>query len=368
MAKRKQNGAADIDAVDAVAGELESPGQDAPEDRDRLLYALHERNRKLACLYAVGEALRARDLDRATFQRIARLVKKAAWHPEAARVRIVIDGATHAAETFDEAAPRVMIELVVAGRKRGMLEVCHTDASGVAAAATPFPPEERELIEAVARQITDALERGESEARLLQASKLASIGELAAGISHEICNPINGIINCADILIQNLEAGSDNRTYAELIRAEADRVAQIARNLLRFSRHDLEKHSRERPTALVRDVLALCAKKIARSRIDARVEAPESLPELLCHKEELLQVLMNLILNGIHALDERYPEADPDKVLSIRVRAGTCGGRRLLRFVVEDHGTGIAPAHMDRLFDPFFTTKGRDKGTGLGLS
>ncbi|MBM3290279.1 MAG: hypothetical protein FJY92_09025, partial [Candidatus Hydrogenedentes bacterium] len=78
--------------------------------------------------------------------------------------------------------------------------------------------------------------------------------------------------------------------------------------------------------------------------------------------------LMNLIINAIHALDERYPGADPHKKLFIRGAVATVARKQYLRLTVEDWGTGIDPVHIDRLFDPFFTTKGRDKGTGLGLS
>ncbi|MBP8129967.1 MAG: hypothetical protein KA184_10365 [Candidatus Hydrogenedentes bacterium] len=340
---------------------------DAEEESGRLLRALHARNRKLACLYAVGETLRGRDLDGVAFLRVARLVKKAALRPEATRVRIEVDGETYGDESPDPSAPCFAIALEIAGRKRGKLEVSHAPAPA-APEEPPFPAEECELIQAVARQVTDALERREAERRLLQASKLASIGELAAGVSHEICNPINGIMNCADILMQQLDPNSDVWSYAEMIRAEADRVARITRKLLRFSRHDLEKHSRERPSAMVNEVLVLCTKKLERSHIAVRVDVPESLPEMLCHKEEMLQVLMNLFLNSIHALDERFPGAHPEKQLLVSVRAGRHRGRRLLRFTLEDRGTGILPANKDRLFDPFFTTKGRDKGTGLGLS
>jgi signal transduction histidine kinase len=77
---------------------------------------------------------------------------------------------------------------------------------------------------------------------------------------------------------------------------------------------------------------------------------------------------MNLLINSLHALDERYPDADPDKILSLSAMIIDYKGKPYLRLTVEDHGCGIAPENMERMFDPFFTTKGRDKGTGLGLS
>ena len=94
----------------------------------------------------------------------------------------------------------------------------------------------------------------------------------------------------------------------------------------------------------------------------------EDLPKVRCRSERIQQVMMNLIINAIHALDERYPLADPKKKLLIRGAVAIVERRRYLRLTVEDWGTGIDPTYIDRLFDPFFTTKGRDKGTGLGLS
>jgi signal transduction histidine kinase len=119
---------------------------------------------------------------------------------------------------------------------------------------------------------------------------------------------------------------------------------------------------------IVNVVLSLSRKSIAKAHIDLNVDVPEDLPKVRCRSERIQQVLMNLIINAIHALDERYHGADDNKRLFIRGGVIANGRKRLMRLTVEDWGTGIEPIHIDRLFDPFFTTKGRDKGTGLGLS
>jgi signal transduction histidine kinase len=105
-----------------------------------------------------------------------------------------------------------------------------------------------------------------------------------------------------------------------------------------------------------------------KSHVDLRVDVPDDLPKIKCRSEQLQQVLMNLIINSLHALDEKYPKSHPDKVLSLTALPVELADRPFLRLTVEDRGCGIKPADMERLFDPFFTTKGRDKGTGLGLS
>lgn len=336
------------------------------EETNRLLRALSDRNRKLACLYAVSETLHAHEPGPESFVHIARLVKKASVHPEFTKVHIRLDGADHASEEIGECTQCIGIELEASGRKRGALEICHVNSSDEHHES--LSSQDRDLAEAVARQLVDFLERRDAEERLIQASKLASIGELAAGVSHEICNPVNGIINCADLLLQESPENSEGRVYLELIRREADRIAHIAKNVLRFSRRDLERHSRVSLRALLDEVLGVIGKRIERSGIALRIDIPDGIPPLLCHKEEMLQVLLNLMVNSMHALDERYPAGDPGKRLSVSARQGIQDGRTLVRLTVEDLGTGIDPSHLDRVFDPFFTTKERDKGTGLGLS
>jgi signal transduction histidine kinase len=212
------------------------------------------------------------------------------------------------------------------------------------------------------------IERRDAETKVLQASKLASIGELAAGVGHEINNPVNGIINCADILLETLEGGSKNHQFAELVRSEADRIAKIVRNLLTFSRQDRERHSPARLCDVVEAVLSLSRKKIAKSHVELTVNVPEDLPKLKCRSEQLQQVFMNLIINALHSLDDKYPQDNAKKKLNIIGRRIEFDGEPWIRLTIEDFGGGISPVHMERLFDPFFTTKGRDRGTGLGLS
>lgn len=332
------------------------------EETNRLLRALSGRNRSLACLYAVGETLRARNPSGETLHQVARGLKRVFAAAEAVSVRIELDGVSHETEGCRETALGVTKPLEVSGRRRGVVRVFRDLQS------PPFSPEDEELIGAVARQISDTLERYEAEAQLVQASKLASIGELAAGVSHEINNPVNAIINCADLIAQKPDMEPDAAAYVAMIRSEAERIAGIARNLLRFARRDIDRYARVPVPDLLDDVLALVQKRIAKARVRLETSVPEGLPALVCHKEELMQVLINLVLNSVDALDTRYPDGHADKVLHIQAEQRAIAETAAVRIIVEDGGTGIRPEHLERIFDPFFTTKGRDKGTGLGLS
>lgn len=174
-------------------------------------------------------------------------------------------------------------------------------------------------------------------------------------------------MNYAQLLLDEAAPGSRTAEFAREILHETERVANIVRNLLRFSRKDSEHHSPARMTDLVESTLSLIRTVIRHDQITLTATIPD-LPDLKCRSQQIQQVLMNLMTNARDALNERYPGHHPDKVLSISAGLFEKEGRRWIRLTVEDHGTGIPPEVRARMFDPFFTTKGRDQGTGLGLS
>lgn len=336
------------------------------EEKDRLLRVLNRRNIQITCLYRIGESVRSGQEFSAICGDVAETIRTSFQHPDQVCARISFDGTEYVRGQDAPSKHSILCDITVSGRKRGEVEIAYIGEFDPDAA--PFQSEERDLIEGIAAVLGETVERRDAQSKVIQASKLASIGELAAGVGHEINNPLNAIINCADILIHGLAEDTKERQFAELVRSESERIARIVRNLLTFSRQDREKHSPARLIDIVEAVLSLSRKKIAKSMVALTVDVPDNLPKLKCRSEQLQQVLMNLIINALHSLDEKYPTGDPDKVMEIVARPIELDGRPFLRLTVEDHGTGISGAHMDRLFDPFFTTKGRDVGTGLGLS
>ena len=212
-------------------------------------------------------------------------------------------------------------------------------------------------------------EKRQMEVHLRQQQKLESIGTLAGGVAHEINNPIMGIMNYAQLIYDRLDpAESRLREFSAGIIEETERVAEIVRNLLTFSRQEKQTHSPARMTDIVNDTLPLIRTIIKRDQITLQVDVPDDLPEIKCRSQQIQQVLMNLLTNARDALNQRYPEYDPDKVVTLTVRPFEKEGRRWLRTTVEDHGRGIPVEIREHIFDPFYTTKDRAIGTGLGLS
>jgi PAS domain S-box-containing protein len=344
-----------------------SETKNAQSEKDHLLQELNWRNKELNCLYRIGELVRGGDLDKEIQLEIVQILDGALNDSEVTGLRLSMDDVVTTSTHFQETPWKLSVEILVEDRHRGTLAIFFLHNQDENSEGSTLN-EKRSLLNAIARLLGESLGHREAEAKVLHASKLASIGELAAGVGHEINNPINSIINCADILMKQGESDSKLAQFSEHIRSEAERIATIVRDLLTFSRQDTTLFSAANMRDIVDTVLTLCGKNIEKSHIHLEVQVSDSLPRMECRSEQVQQVLMNLVINAIHALNEKYPNEDPNKKLAIEAVDHSDQPIPTLRLSVRDHGTGISPTHLERIYDPFFTTKGRDSGTGLGLS
>lgn len=211
-----------------------------------------------------------------------------------------------------------------------------------------------------------ARKRAEAEAR--RASHLASLGELAAGVAHEINNPINGIINYAQILLDELKGnGLDDEIAGRIIR-EGDRIAYIVKGLLSFARQRKEEKAPVFLREIVDECIVLVEAQLKKDKIDLRVNIPPRLHRILAHPQEIQQVLFNLISNARYALNMKNGERKGGKIIEISGENTTIEGRRYILLSCYDNGVGVPAVNVDRLMNPFFTTKPQSEGTGLGLS
>ncbi|MEW6749649.1 MAG: ATP-binding protein [Candidatus Latescibacterota bacterium] len=205
----------------------------------------------------------------------------------------------------------------------------------------------------------------ESQRRLMQAGKLASIGELASGVAHELNNPAGIILMRLARLAQEAESAGmspEAREDIQVIRRQVEKISRIVAGLVAFSGRS---SSALRPTevnGIVRRT-ALLVEDLARTRrVEVCLELGASLPSVWADSAQIEQVLLNLTNNALDAM----PDGGQ---LTFRTRPAEhprCG--RAVSIEVADTGTGIAAEHLPRIFDPFFTTKEVGKGTGLGLS
>lgn len=214
--------------------------------------------------------------------------------------------------------------------------------------------------------LRDITEEKALQAETMRAGQLASIGELAAGVAHEINNPINGIINYAQVLLDD-GSGGDSEVLQRIIK-EGERIAGIVRNLLAFARQREESVEEVAIGTVIDDALALIRHQMLKDGIGIAIEVPPGLPTLRVNPQQLQQVFLNLFSNARYALNQRYKARTPEKRLEITACQITLDGRPFLRATVKDYGTGIPPEIMGNIFDPFFSSKKPGDGTGLGLS
>ena len=226
------------------------------------------------------------------------------------------------------------------------------------------------LIIIIIRDLTEQrrleAEKEVMERQLFQSSKLASIGELSAGVAHEINNPLNGIINFAQLLKDDGVARTEeHRRMVDGIVGEGERIARIVRDLLTFARRDPSELARVHLAETVNASLSLFGHQFVKDGIGVEVSVEDGLPPVWADASRLRQVVINLISNAHHALRAK---AGGPKVLRVTARAVERAGVKRVHLEFYDNGAGIRREDIDKVFDPFFTTRRATGGTGLGLS
>lgn len=207
----------------------------------------------------------------------------------------------------------------------------------------------------------------DSQGRLVQAAKMASLGEMAGGISHEINNPLAIIVGKTDLLLDRLARGPIAPEVLEKdlskLKDTAFRISKIIRGLRSFARSgESDPFNLSRVTPLVEDSLELCRERFRHNAVDLRVDLSAD-AYIACRPSQVSQVVLNLLNN---AYDAVYGNSGAWIEIRTELRVSESGETAAI--VVTDSGNGIAPNVVEKLMQPFFTTKPVDKGTGLGLS
>lgn len=204
--------------------------------------------------------------------------------------------------------------------------------------------------------------------KLLQADRLASLGQLAASVAHEINNPISGVLNLSTLLERLMAKGefpagreADFRKYLSQISTETARVGRIVTDLLAFSRRSKPQRVPADLKKLVCSTLGLVSHKLKLINAEVVLDLQEDLPLVECDPSQIQQVILNLILNGAQAMQ-------PKGGGKLTIRTGLLSDRENVELYVADTGEGIAPENLSKIFDPFFTTQAEGKGVGLGLA
>ena len=210
----------------------------------------------------------------------------------------------------------------------------------------------------------DERQKVESETKLLQFEKQASIGKLAGGVAHEINNPLTGIVTFTQLLLKRSDLAAEVRADLETIAEQTDRVCKIVKGLLEFSRQAELNRELTDVNSLCRSAIALTDKQALIKGIRLSFDEGKQIPPITLDRNQMQSVLLNMILNALDAT-----EKGGQITLSTSIGMSPSDPSQMgVEIICNDSGCGIAPEHLDKIFDPFFTTKEVGRGTGLGLS
>jgi two-component system NtrC family sensor kinase len=206
----------------------------------------------------------------------------------------------------------------------------------------------------------DVTEVKRLETQLIQAEKLAAMGQMLAGVAHELNNPLTAILGASELLRERQGVDDNTKRQLEMTHRQARRAARIVQNLLEFSRPASPQKKTLDLNVVIERTLQLQDHSLRRNNVEVEFQPVPDLPSIVGDANQLIQIFLNLISNAEQAIREARPSG------RIQIRLGRSGTR--VTATVQDDGVGIPPEVLPKLFDPFFTTKRPGGGTGLGLS
>jgi len=326
--------------------------------------ALRERVKELTGLYSLAQLSERPEISLdELLQGIAALLPPAWQYPDIATGRIVLDGHSYSSASDRGGDVRQRAPIIVGGLDRGLVEVIYREERP-ALDEGPFLKEERKLLDAIAREVAVIIERREAAAererlheQLLHADRLATIGELAAGVAHELNEPLGAVLGFAQLARKHTDLPDPADQDIKKIESAALQAREIIRKLMVFARQTAPHKTRVNLNQLVEDGLYLLESRCAKSRIEVVRNLEEDLPDVVADASQLQQVLVNLVVNAIQAM----PEGG-------RLTIETRHRESSATLSVADTGLGMSDEVRERVFLPFFTTKDVNEGTGLGLA
>jgi signal transduction histidine kinase len=336
----------------------------AAMDQAEGMLELRERVKELSCLYAVSQIIVEADLERADrLRKIVAELPRAWLHPDRALARITLDRERFETPGYDAVGPVQRAELIVDGIQRGCVEVGYPLASPDDADRL-FLPDERNLLDNVARQISlyvtreeSAVRRTQLESQLRHSDRLATVGQLAAGFAHEINEPLSSVLGLAQLALKTPETPPQVAEDLRGIVVASLRARDIVKSLMVFAHQAPPAKSPIDLNEIAEEVLLLLEAVSEKPRLRLVRDLAAELPLVDGDPIQIRQVLVNLTVNGMQAIAD-------EGTVTVETRGE--GGNVIMS--VSDTGYGMTPDVMGRIFNPFFTTKEPGEGTGLGLA
>lgn len=335
------------------------------EDKINLEFRLHERIKELECLYGLAQMNieKANSSIHEILQEALSIIVKAWQFPEITEVKIKYDEHIFSTPLFHTGVSFQRADFYINQQNRGFIEICYTKPKPDSHEG-PFLLEERALINTVAQELSESIERYESkeekkilEQKLRHSDRLATLGELTAGIAHELNEPLGSILGFAQLIEEENQDNEQLQNDVGKIIKASIHAREVIRKLMLFSKYDEKNITTININEIIRDGLYLLENRCKKENINIMKVLANGLPTLEANSVQMNQIVVNLIVNAVHAMPN--------------------GGNLLLQtnfdanniyLVVQDNGVGIPENYIQKIFDPFFTTKEIGTSTGLGLS
>ncbi|MBM4349770.1 MAG: hypothetical protein FJ106_07780 [Deltaproteobacteria bacterium] len=324
---------------------------------------LRERVKELTCLYGIARLASKPEITLEGILRgIVELLPSAWLYPEIAIARIVMDGHSYSTPRFREGKWKQSADIVVHEEIRGRVEIFYAEERPELDEG-PFMREERNLLDTVAKEVAIIIVRRQAEQEKLElqeqlrhADRLATIGQLSAGVAHELNEPLGNILGFAQLVKKCPGLPQQAELDIEKILTASLNAREVVKKLLIFARKLPPRKTKVNLNQLVEEGLHFFESRCAKEGIELAGSLSPDLPEILADPAQLNQVIVNLIINALQAMKT-----------GDRLTIRTLAGEEHVSLMIEDTGIGMDEEVMKQIFTPFFTTKDVGQGTGLGL-
>lgn len=324
---------------------------------------LRERVKELTCLYGIARLASKPEITLEGILRgIVELLPSAWLYPEIACARIVMDGHSYSTPRFREGKWKQSADIVVHEEIRGRVEIFYAEKRPDLDEG-PFMREERNLLDTVAKEVAIIIVRRQAEQEKLElqeqlrhADRLATIGQLSAGVAHELNEPLGNILGFAQLAKKCPGLPQQAELDIEKILTASLNAREVVKKLLIFARKLPPRKTKVNLNQLVEEGLHFFESRCAKEGIELAGSLSPDLPEILADPAQLNQVIVNLIINALQAMKT-----------GDRLTIRTLAGEEHVSLMIEDTGIGMDEEVMKQIFTPFFTTKDVGQGTGLGL-
>ena len=334
-------------------------GQQSQSDK----IALRERVKELTCLYGIAQIARQPDKPLADILRSVVEILPSAWqYPETALARLTLDGVCYIIGDFSTCCQKQSADIFVNDMPRGSIEIGYAEQKPELDEG-PFLKEERSLLDEIARQIALIIEHKQAEedkmklyGQLRHADRLATVGMLAAGVAHELNEPVGNILGFAQLAKKGAGIPAPVKQDIEKIEAASLDAREIIQKLLVFARQVPPEKKFVNLNEIVKNGLYFFDARCAKEGIELVRNLSPNLPEIVADPVQLNQVLVNLVVNALQSIKG-------EGTITIQTKFND----QEVCLIVEDTGSGMSKEVLDNIFTPFFTTKDIGCGTGLGL-